>query len=107
MFVGGEELVMVITTMTAPGDLEDRKLYRCIAYSFNLPLALRDGHDHDRMVVGFTTTYAISNMSSNPIHGKVYLIQHYVIKVVSDLLQVGDFLRVLWFPPRIKLTATI
>jgi hypothetical protein len=59
-----------ITTMTAPGDAEDRKLYRCIAYSFNLPLALRDGHDHDRMVVGFTTTYAISNMSSNPIHGK-------------------------------------
>ena len=93
MFVGEEELVMVITTMTAPGDPEDRKLYRCIAYSFNLPLALRDGHD--RMVVGFTTTYAISNMSSNPIHGKVYSIQHYVIKFVSDLRLVFDFLRVL------------
>ena len=28
-------------------------------------------------------------------------------KVVSDLRQVGGFLRVLWFPPPIKLTATI
>jgi hypothetical protein len=35
------------------------------------------------MVVGFTTTYAI-----------------------SDLWYGGGFLRVLWFPPPIKLTAT-
>jgi hypothetical protein len=34
-------------------------------------------------------------------------IQHYVIKFVCDLRQVGGFLRVLWFPPPIKLTATI
>jgi hypothetical protein len=34
----------------------------------------------------------------------MYLIQHYVIKSVSDLQQVCDFLR---FPPPIKLTATI
>ena len=26
-------------------------------------------------------------------------VQHYVIKFVSDLQQVGGFLRVLWFPP--------
>jgi hypothetical protein len=26
-------------------------------------------------------------VSSNPVHGEVYLIQHYVIKFVSDLLQ--------------------
>jgi hypothetical protein len=34
------------------------------------------------MVVGFTTTYEISTkvVSSNPAHGKVYSIQHYVIK---------------------------
>jgi hypothetical protein len=32
---------------------------------------------------------------------------HYVIKFVSDLRQVGGFLRVLRFPPPIKLTATI
>jgi hypothetical protein len=46
-------------------------------------------------------------MSSNPVHGEVYSIQHYVIKFISDLRQVGDFLWVLRFPPTIKLTATI
>ena len=46
-------------------------------------------------------------VSSNPVHGEVYSIQHYVIKFVSDLRQVGGFLRVLRFPPPIKLTATI
>jgi hypothetical protein len=34
-------------------------------------------------------------------------VQHYVIKFVSDLRQVGGFLRVIRFPPPIKLTATI
>jgi hypothetical protein len=33
----------------------------------------------------------------------VYSIQHYVIKFVSDLRQVGGFLRVFRFPPPIKL----
>ena len=41
---------------------------------------------------------------SNTIHGEVYLIQHYVIKFVSDLRQVSGFLPVLWFPPSIELT---
>ena len=41
-------------------------------------------------------------MSSNPVHGKAYSIQYYVIKFVSDLWQVGGFLRVLRFPPPIK-----
>jgi hypothetical protein len=35
--------------------------------------------------------------SSNPAHGEVYLIQHYVIKFVSDLRQVSGFLQVLRF----------
>jgi hypothetical protein len=39
-----------------------------------------------------------------PVHSVVYSIQHYVIKFVSDLRQVGGFLL---FPPPIKLTATI
>ena len=39
-------------------------------------------------------------VSSNPVHDEV-------IKFVSDLRQVGCFLRVLRFPPPIKLTATI
>jgi hypothetical protein len=38
-------------------------------------------------------------VSSNPIHGKVYSIQHYVIKFASDLWQVSGFLR---FPSPIK-----
>jgi hypothetical protein len=40
-------------------------------------------------------------VGSNPVHGEVYSIQHYVIKFVSG------FLWVLRFPPPIKLTATI
>jgi gamma-glutamylcyclotransferase (GGCT)/AIG2-like uncharacterized protein YtfP len=31
-------------------------------------------------------------VSSNPVHGEVYSIQHYVIKFLSDLRQVGGFL---------------
>jgi hypothetical protein len=46
-------------------------------------------------------------VSSNLAHGEVYSIQHYMIKFVGDLQQVGGFLRVLWFPPPIKLIATI
>jgi hypothetical protein len=46
-------------------------------------------------------------VSSNPVHGEVYSIEHYVIKFVSDLRHVGGFLRVLRFPPPIKLTAMI
>jgi hypothetical protein len=38
-----------------------------------------------------------------PTHDKVYSIQLYGIKFVSDLQQVGGFLRLLWFPPQIKL----
>ena len=43
---------------------------------------------------------------SNLAHGELYSIQHYVIKLVSDLWQVGGFLQVLQFPPPIKLTDT-
>ena len=34
-------------------------------------------------------------------------VQHYVKKFVSDLRQVGGFLRIFRFPPPIKLIATI
>ena len=50
---------------------------------------------------------AIIVVSSNSTHGRVYSIQHYVIKFVSDLRQVGGFPQVLLFPSPIKLTATI
>jgi hypothetical protein len=45
-------------------------------------------------------------VSSNPVYGEVYSIQHYVIKFVCDLQQVGGFLEVLRFPPPIKLINT-
>jgi hypothetical protein len=44
-----------------------------------------------------------SVVSLNPAQA----IQHYGIKYVSDLRQVDGFLRVLRFPPPIKLIATI
>jgi len=78
-------------------------------YKLKHSFYLRGRRGRDQMVVGFTTlsvqsvpitTYVVS---SNTVHGKVYSIQHYMIKFVSDLRQVGGFLRVLWFPPPIKL----
>ena len=54
------------------------------------------------MVVGFTSTYAIGayhhwccEFEFRSWSG----VQHYVIKFVGDLRQVGVFLRVVWFPP--------
>jgi hypothetical protein len=41
-------------------------------------------------------------VSSTPAHREVYSIQHYVIKFVSDLRQIGGFLPLLRFPPPIK-----
>ena len=41
------------------------------------------------------------------VRANVYAMHHYVIKFVSDLRQVADFLGVLLFPPPIKLTATM
>jgi hypothetical protein len=54
----------------------------------------------DRMIVEFTTTCASTEslpiitkvVSLNPAHGKVYLIQQYVINFVSDLLQIGGII---------------
>ena len=39
-------------------------------------------------------------MSSNPVHGKVYSIQQYVIKFVNDLQQIGGFLHQYNWMPR-------
>ena len=58
--------------------------------------------DRDRMVVGFTKV-----VSSNPAHARCTQYSHYAIEFVSDLRQVSGFPWVLWFPPPIKLTATI
>jgi hypothetical protein len=58
----------------------------------------------DHIVVGFIATKVVS---LNPVYGEVYSIQYYVIMFVSNLRQVSSFLRVLYFPLPIKLTATI
>jgi hypothetical protein len=67
----------------------------------------------DHMIVGFIelpvqlVPITTEVVSSNPVHGKVYLMQLYVIMFISNLRQVGGFLWVLWFPPPLKLTAMI
>jgi hypothetical protein len=53
--------------------------------------------------VSITTKVVSSNLAQDEVHS----IQHYVIKFVSDLQQVGGFLPILRFPPPIKLTAMI
>ena len=64
------------------------------------------GHrDRDLMAFGYATTYAIS--AYHEFKYEVYSIQHHMIKFVSDLRQVGGFLRVLRFHPQSKQTATI
>jgi hypothetical protein len=82
-----------------------------INHNINLQYNLRGSRY--RLVVGFTTTYAISayhhyRCEFESRSGEVYSIQqHYVIKFVSDLRQVSGFLWALWFPPPIKATAKI
>ena len=50
------------------------------------------GHGRDHMIVRFTTTYNVHVQSMPITTGKVYSIQYYVIKFVSDLRQVSGFL---------------
>ena len=67
------------------------------------------GSGQDRTVFGFIATYAISAYHHwcCEFNSNLDQVQHYVIKFVSDLRQVSGFLRVLQFPPPIKLTSTI
>jgi hypothetical protein len=67
------------------------------------------GLGHDRMVVAQLPMQSVpmttSVVRSNPTHGMVYSIQHYLIKFVNDLRQVSGFLQVRQFPPPINVTA--
>jgi hypothetical protein len=65
---------------------------------------LNRGHRLHSVLIIPLTQCSFLFFRSNPVHGEVYSLQHYVIKFVSDLRQVGGFLRVLRFPPPIKLT---
>ena len=89
---------------------DDFNLYFWISWLELLHIYVGDRRSRDRMVVGFTTTSALSTyhdrcceIESRSERG----VQHYVIKIVSDLRQVDGFHRVLRFPPPIKLTAMI
>ena len=60
----------------------------------------RDRCGRDRMVVDLqlpmqAVPITTDLVSSNLDQGEVYKLQHYVIKLVSDLRQVGGFLRIL------------
>jgi hypothetical protein len=59
------------------------------------------------MVVRCSTTYVIRlydhlSCEFKSHSGEVHSIQHYVIKLVSDLRQVSGFLLVTWFPPPVN-----
>ena len=60
---------------------------------------------HGHLICNYLCNLCLSQTnigSSNPVHGMVNSIQHYVIKFVSDVCHVGCFLR---FAPLIKPTA--
>jgi len=62
---------------------------------------------HDCVVVRFATTCTISayhheHCEFESHSCEVYSMQHYAIKFVSYLRQVGGFLRILPFPPPVK-----
>jgi hypothetical protein len=82
--------------------------YNYIHLHFIWSILIKGVHDsrgRDRMVVGFTTTFAISVYHHwCEFESRSGRCVHYVIKFVSDLQQVGGFLRV---PPTIKLSAKI
>ena len=81
-------------------------LYQIMFLCFVLSLCLlllvlhkirhRGRRGRDSMVVGFTTTYAISAYLT---YGEVYSIHYYVLKFVSDLWQFSGHLWVFWATP--------
>jgi hypothetical protein len=71
-------------------DLRTFKTYMQLVKFQNCSWCLQDLQLHVQSVPITTNV-----LSSNPVHGVVYSIEHYVKKFVSDLRQVGGFLRVL------------
>jgi len=75
----------------------------------NIEGTIKNGQYRETGNIGYTVLSKIVNYTvilrpitekmrggrSNPTLGEVYSIQHYVIKFVSDLLQVCGFLRIL------------
>jgi hypothetical protein len=70
------------------------RLYLAISFSYILNSGRR-GRDRIVVQLPVQSAYITTEVaSSNRVHCEVYSIQHYVIKFVSDLRQVGGFLRV-------------
>jgi hypothetical protein len=96
--------VLLVEETRVPGEHHRSAIMQIWLIKVTLYPQKRGGRGRDRMVVGFTTTYEISvyhhwcEFESRSGRG----VQHYVIKFVSDLRQVGGFPRTLRFPPPIK-----
>ena len=82
--------------------------FRACVLIYETKVKYKRGHrGRGRMVVWFTAqvhTVHITNnvVSSNPAHGEVYSMQHYVKMLVSDFRQVGGYILVLGFYTPIK-----
>jgi hypothetical protein len=60
--------------------------YSGVQYIFTISVG--DRHGRERMVVQLpvqSVSISTKVVRSNPVHGEVYSIQHYVIKIVNDL----------------------
>jgi len=94
-----------------------KQLVNCTRYTIYICFVLSLSMHSNRLIrklllVGFTTTYAISAYHHKRCEFECRLWRDVpdatlCDKFGSDLWQVGDFLRVLRFPPPIKLVATI
>ena len=73
-------VVFHLTAIIRSSMIRRRAIMTVIVWSLDLQLPMQS--------VSITTKV----VSSNPAYGEVYSTQHYVIKFVSDLQQVGDFL---------------
>jgi hypothetical protein len=88
-----------------PLTTRSKDFFVTIVLIFSLKIILRQflsSFHKDYLTTNFNLTTKIT--LTIKILPYVYSIQHYVIKFVSDLRQVNDFLRVLQFSPLIKLT---
>ena len=81
---------MVVRFVDIGGIVDQHSLQPFFLHILNRELYAQVRLGRDRMVVEFTTTYAISayHHHYNPAQGEVYSIQQYVIKFVSDFKNV-------------------
>jgi hypothetical protein len=76
-------------------------------YANNQMISEWKNQQFGKQKLSFIEIFTQLTLSIYPDTLEVYSIQHYVIKFVRDLRQVGGYLWVLLLPPPIKLTATM